>query len=203
MAGKKDKFWKSLLDLVFPSSCFICRRQGDYICEDCRSVLEILNDHEQYQGSIFDDLYFPLTLENPFIGNLINKFKNEPFVKELAGPLSSLIIEHFELIDNKPDFSGFSLVPVPIETKELKWRGFNQNEELAKELAASLKIPLLKDVLAINRGSFSCQDRNLFEKKQLLLVNDVFDNDLSMKECAKILKKNGAEKIIGLVIARK
>jgi predicted amidophosphoribosyltransferase len=189
MAEKMNQLKKFILDLVFPCSCFICKRQGDYICQDCRSVLEILNDHWQYQGSSLDDLYFPLTLENPFIGNLINKFKNEPFVKDLAKPLSSLIIEHFELLDNKPDFSGFSLVPVPVEIKELKWRGFNQNEELAKELALSLKIPLI--------------EKEKVAGKEILLVNDVFDNSLSMQDCARSLRKAGAIKIIGLVIARK
>ena len=45
------------------------------------------------------------------------------------------------------DFIDFILIPVPLEKKRLKWRGFNQSEEIGKELAKFLKIPLLSDVL--------------------------------------------------------
>ena len=57
-------------------------------------------------------LNFVLTAE------LIRRFGYEPFVKELVKPLSSLIIAHFQLMDNKPDFSDFILISVPQSKKE-------------------------------------------------------------------------------------
>ncbi|MCX6761107.1 MAG: phosphoribosyltransferase family protein, partial [Candidatus Nealsonbacteria bacterium] len=151
---------------------------------------------------------------------LIKKFKYEPFVKELGKSLSSLIIEHFNLIDNKPDFTGFTLVPVPLEERRLKWRGFNQSEEIGKELADFLKINMTSDVLIktketldqVNldnqerkeniKNAFSCLALEKIKGKKILLVDDVFTTGSTMEEAASVLKEAGAEKIIGIAVAR-
>jgi competence protein ComFC len=138
---------ESILDIIFPSFCFICKREGDYLCQDCRSVMEISGKHKIYSGENISDLYFALPYQNSLIKDLIKKFKYEPFVKELGKSLSSLIIEHLNLLDNKPDFTGFYLIPIPLEKKRLKWRGFNQAEEIGKDMAYFLKIPLIPDAL--------------------------------------------------------
>jgi len=148
-----------ILDLLYPQFCFNCGREGSYLCEDCQSILGVLNTHQKHQTQNLKDLYFALPYQNLLIKNLIRKFKYQPFVKELAIPLTSLIITHFQLLDNKPNFfypvrdrkssngADYILIPVPLEKKKLKWRGFNQAEEIGKELARFLKIPLVNNVL--------------------------------------------------------
>ncbi|MDO8504188.1 MAG: hypothetical protein Q7S60_05945, partial [bacterium] len=136
-----------LLDLFFPKTCFSCQREGDYLCQDCKATLEVSSLHKKFSTLNLSDLYFPVPYQNPLIKNLIQKFKYEPFAKELAKPLSSLIIEHFQLLDNKPDFSNAVLIPAPLGKKRLKWRGFNQSQKLAEELAGFLGLKILTDVL--------------------------------------------------------
>ena len=107
---------------------------------------------------------------------MVQKFKYNLFVRELAKPLASLIITHFQLFDNKPNFSNFILIPIPLSEKRLRWRGFNQAEELVRELSKFLKIPLILNCLIKIKetppqselsgeerrenikGIFSCQD---------------------------------------------
>jgi len=179
--------WKNLLEkikdfflnILFPRFCLNCRKEGSYLCQDCQAILEI----SEYQyclcpkpkrvfkkgkcsqccSNSLSGLYFALPYQNNLIKNLIQKFKYEPFIKELAIPLSSLIISHFQCLENKPDFfypvspapklgsgsngADFIIIPVPLSKKRLKWRGFNQSEEIGKEFSRLLNIPLINDAL--------------------------------------------------------
>lgn len=198
--------WKKLknfvLDLFFPRFCLNCQKEGDYLCEDCKAMLQISGFHQTYSTGNLKDLYFALDYGNPLIKNLIKKFKDEPFVKELAKTLSDLIISHFQLMDNKPDFSDFVLVAVPLEKKKLKWRGFNPAEELAKELSLFFKIPLINDVLVKIKETFSIKNTDLIKDKNILLIDDVYTVNSLFEECGRILKKFGAKEIIVIVATR-
>jgi len=221
-----------ILDILFPKFCFNCEKEGDYLCQDCQELLEISGFHRNYSTQNLDDLYFAVDYKNPLIKKLIKLFKYEPFVKELAKSLSHLIITHFQLMDNKPNFlhqsldqrafngADFILIPVPLDKKRLRWRGFNQAEELSKELDGFFKVPLISNCLTKIketfpqiklsdqerkenvRGVFLIKDRELIKNKNILLVDDVYTTGATMEECAIVLKKAGTKKIIGVVIAR-
>jgi len=189
-----------LIDLLFPKICLICKREGDYLCPDCKSVLDILTVHRKYSNQNLDDLYFALVCQSPFVKSLIKKFKQEPFVKELAKTFSDLIIEHLQLIDNQPDFKHFIIVPVPIEKKKLKRQGFSQAEELAKELSNYFKLPLLNCLF--KEKDFQIKDRKEVENKKIILVDDIYLNNSDIEICAKLLKQHGTEEVVGMAIAR-
>jgi len=161
-----------------------------------------------------------LPYQNGLVKKLIQNFKYEPFIKELSNSLSSLIIEHFQLLDNKPDLSSFTLIPIPLYKKRLKWRGFNQSEEIAKGLASYLKIPLINDCLIKTRETlpqidlsgeerkkniknvFLIKNRELIQNKKILLVDDVYTTGSTMEECAAKLLESGANEVVGIVVAR-
>lgn len=231
---RKTTMWKKikclLLDIIFPKFCFNCQKEGSYLCQDCQSLLEISGFHRNYPFQNLIDLYFAVDYKNPLIKKIIQRFKYEPLVKELGKPLSFLIITHFQLMDNKPDFypapklgagsADFVLIPVPLHKKRLKWRGFNQAEELSKELAGFFRIPLISNCLIKIKktfpqitlsdqarkenikGAFLIKDGKLIKNKNILLVDDVYTTGSTMEECARILKLAGAKKIIGITIAR-
>ena len=210
-----------IFDLLFPKFCLSCQREGNYLCEDCQSTLLVSGVHQKNPTQNLKDLYFALPYQQPLIKNLIKLFKYQPFVKELAIPLTSLIITHFQLTEKSPaDFVNFILVPVPSEKKKLKWRGFNQAEELGKKLSSFLKIPLISGCLIKIKetppqvelsdeerkenikGVFTVRNGELIKNKKILLVDDVYTTGSTMEECARVLKEVGAKEIIGIVVAR-
>ena len=172
-----------ILDLLYPRFCFNCGREGSYLCEDCQSILGVLNTHQKHQTQTLKDLYFALPYQETLIKNLIQKFKYQLFVKGLAISLTSLIITHFQLLDNKLNFSGFTLIPVPLEKSKLKRRGFNQAEEIGKELARFLKIPLVSNVLVKIKETLPQVELSDEERKEN--VKDAF----SIKNGGQILGK--------------
>jgi len=208
--------WKNyILNIFFPKFCFGCKREGEYLCEDCKATLEISGFHKKYRTNNLSDLYFALGYEKPLIKKLIKSFRNEPFIKELSKTLSSLILNHFQLLDNKPDLSDFSLISIPLTEKELKWRGYNQAEEITKELSEFFKIPLISGYLvktkeALTGGDdrkdlkdvFYVNNKESAKNKNIVLVNDIYSAGSAMEEAAQVLKEAGVKEIIGIVVVR-
>ena len=232
-----SKSKKFILDLFFPKYCLGCGSEGKYLCEDCLSTVDILAyqfcpgcQKRVEDGKVcpsckkylkLNGLYFASPYQNRLVKQMINKFKYEPFAKELKEALSHLIITHFQLCNKKEsDFSDFLLIPVPLERKRLKWRGFNQSEEIGKELAKFLKIPLLSNVLNKIRetppqmelsaeqrkenikGAFVVKNKEPIIRRKILLIDDVYTTGSTMQECVRVLKDAGAKEVWGVTVAR-
>jgi ComF family protein len=223
-----------------------CKKEGLYLCDDCRSLLDIseynycLCDRPQrlpFQSKTgkcnkcsdkkLSGLYFALPYkEKNLTKKLIHQFKYQPYLKDLSETLASVLIEHFVLAVNNTEeiWQNSVLVPVPIHIKKFRERGYNQSEELAKELSKILKTPVISDVLIkiketppqmeLNKsereknllGAFALKkthtsDVSVFNKK-VFLVDDVYTTGSTMNECAKVLKKSGVKTVWGISLAR-
>lgn len=104
--------------------------------------------------------------------------------------------------------------------RRLRERGFNQSQRLALFLSRSWAVPLYVDNLRRARwtapqvglsaaerkrsvlGAFSVTKPEIFEKKRLLLVDDVFTSGSTVTECSRTLKQAGAEQVWVLTTAR-
>lgn len=216
----KEKIKEFLLDLIFPNFCLFCKKEGSIVCEDCLSLLEIYSTHQNFKNESLDDLYFATDYNQFFIKVMIQKFKYPPLIKNLAKIIGGVLVTHFQTLSKKPNFSEFSIIPVPLTKKKLKWRGFNQSEEIAKELANFFKIPLIsnclikvketKDQVELSekerernlKNAFFVDGKEKILRKKIILVDDVFTTGSTLKECAKVLKNAGAKEIIGIVFAK-
>lgn len=238
---KKEKL-KSIknfiLDLFFPKFCLGCSKEGTYLCQDCRSILDILEFQyclceknpqrvintgkcPKCKTKKLDGLYFAVSYHHPLVKDLILKFKYRPFAKELAKNLAQILEDHFLISGKNPkDFEDFLIVAIPLHKERENWRGFNQAEELAKELSLFFRIPLLKDVLIkikkvppqveLNKKEREENVKNAFELKnpqkilgrKIFLVDDIYTTGATMEECANVLKKGGAKEVWGIAIAR-
>ena len=237
-----NTIYQFLSGLLFPQFCLNCQREKNYLCQDCFSLIDIstsqycpfcspakivLDGKTCYscrKSKKLTGLFCAASYQNLIIKKLISQCKYEPCVKELAKPLAVLIIQHFQLLDYPPPFfkdrTGFVLMPVPLHKKRLKMRGFNQAEEISRQLSLFFKMPLISDCLLKTKqtlpqielsgkertdnvkSAFVCQNKNLIKEKKILLVDDVFTTGSTMEECARVLKDSGAKEVWGIAAAR-
>lgn len=217
-----DKFKDFITELLFPKFCFGCKKEGAFLCQGCRHLLDILEFDYKRPGKNLNGLYFAASFKNPVIKTLIHNFKYKPYTKNLAETLASLLIEHFVLAKTNTDsiWENSVLIPVPLHEKKLRQRGYNQSEELAKELAKILKIPVISNFLVKIKSTESqmhlkkeAREKNLlgafaikkpfdFAQGKIFLVDDVYTTGSTMEECAKVLRKAGAKTVWGIAVAR-
>ncbi|MFH1656679.1 MAG: ComF family protein [Candidatus Nealsonbacteria bacterium] len=233
-----SKIKENILDILFPKFCLNCGKEKDYLCQDCFSLIDILE--RQYcpfchsQNIVVDGktcnfckrtktlngLYCAVSYSDNIIKKLINQFKYQPYIKELSKLLSHLILIHFIKLNKSLDFKEFIIIPIPLHKKKIKQRGFNQANEIGKELSKSLKIPIYNDILIKIKETppqmelkkdqrkenikqvFSCQNQEKITNKKILLIDDVFTTGSTMEECAFVLKQSKAKQIWGVAIAR-
>ncbi len=229
-------------NLIFPKHCLGCKKEGFYLCGDCRHLLEICEYNfclceqnpqrlfpaskmicPKCKGKKLSGLYFALTYKNNILAQkLIHQFKYSPYLKDLAPTLSSLLIEHFIKTETNTNeiWENSILIPVPLHSQKLRERGYNQSEELAKELAKILQIPVFSDVLLKIKqtkpqmqlkkeereknlqSAFTIKNHGKIHGKKIFLVDDVYTTGLTMQECASQLLSSGAKQVWGITIAR-
>ncbi len=113
--------------------------------------------------------------------------------------------------------SADAVVPVPLYWRKRHQRGFNQAELIAKTVAVRINKPLNTGLLVRTRHTdtqarLAARQRvdnvkGAFETRgvvpeNVLLVDDVMTTGATANECAKVLKKNGAEKVDAFTIVR-
>jgi len=151
------------------------------------------------------------------LGEAIRAFKFRG-QRSLLSAMTGLMREAFEkqLMDVGLD----AVVPVPLHAARLRERGFNQAVDLARPVARRGGLPLLHHALlrirptepqyglTLNqrrenvKGAFSITRHQLVKDKNLLVVDDILTTGATAIECARILKKAGAGKVMVLTLAR-
>lgn len=132
-------------------------------------------------------------------------------LKRLARPLGNLMTEL-----RIPRMDG--IVPVPVSTRTLRERGFNQTLLLSRILSRHLAIPLHMNLLLKKRETLPQiglgakeRGRNLrgafevsrkLDRQGIILLDDVMTTGATVRECAKTLKKAGAGEVVVITLAR-
>lgn len=222
-----------VLDLIFPKECLGgCGGWSHYLCIDClwkiplNSVQTCLtcgcrlakNDICQ-RSECKKNFYLDNVLvvanyrDSKILKDAIHLFKYR-FAQDLAHNLAILMLRKFWRFFTE---NHFIIVPVPLHSKRMLFRGFNQAELLSQQLASlsgKHYINLLertKSTKAQAELSGKNRRKNLrhaFRSKgsvvghNILLVDDVATTGSTLNECAKILKFCGANKVTALVLAQ-
>jgi ComF family protein len=239
--------FKALLDLIYPPRCLVCEdfllkpgenpEWSDGLCVACGQGL-VRNAGPKCSicgrpfpaGTRPDHWCEPCLRKPPFyealgapyayegtVANVILRFKYGGMARAAAvlGPL----LADFAVGWLKDAPEGV-VMPVPLHTKRLKQRGYNQSLMLARYVAARLSAELdygslkrLKHTppqAGLNReerrknmkGAFFLERPQTVEGRTILLVDDVATTGETLNECARILKKAGSTGVLCLVLAR-
>ncbi len=188
------------LDLLFPIHCLGCGSKEEYLCSSCFDSIP--------SGSSFPlknlSLLSASSYRNPLVKKMIHRYKYG-FVKKLAKPLGLLMAKRL-------DFDAV-LVPVPLHSRRLRWRGFNQSFLLASEIGRQLDLPVADCLLRAKYTSPQMKIKNSLKRGKnikdafclkylpegkIVLIDDVCTTGATLEECAKLFER----KVWGLVVAR-
>ncbi|MBU4338421.1 ComF family protein [Patescibacteria group bacterium] len=239
-----------ILDIIFPIYCLGCGAEGKWICSECSEKVELLKKQAcpvcgvesrtgarcfncraktELDGVIAAAAYFGKERKESLVKKAIHIFKYR-FVKDLAEPLAAVITRQLKnrqiakpekSIIFGPYINDKIIIPVPLHLKRFRWRGFNQADLLADNIAKYFDLPLEKSALARRKNNipqvevrdrrermknikdaFICVDGAKVKDKIVILVDDVATTSATLGECAKALKNSGAKEVWGVVVAR-
>ena len=227
---KEHSFIKAFKAVIFPKKCIFC---GELIfesekntCARCAESLPYVKGKictkcgcERHDCSCnsstmyYDKIAAPLYYEND-VRKCIHKMKFSSFDRyavNLAEYMYDAMLERFN--GEKFDFITY----VPLYESDLKFRGYNQSEIMAKRLSEKTGIPvknnLIKKIYKTDKQSRQSSVRRsgnvmgAFDVTEsvkgcsVLLIDDIKTSGATLSECGKMLYLNGAENICCLCSA--
>lgn len=197
--------------------CFDCQNDLPWLktaCDQC--AMPFADQHKagnQCGTCLKKPPYFDKTIalfhyQTP-INHLITslKFQHKLNHAHVLGQLMAEKIEDYYKEQNKPEY----IIPVPLHSKRLRERGFNQALELARPLAKKLGIPLLlqqckriKQTEAQSSTPAPGRAQNIknafvfnpeFSAAHVAIIDDVMTTGSTVNELARMLKKAGVARI--------
>lgn len=169
------------------------------------------------QPPLFDKTYALFHYQPPIMQCILRlKFQGNLMY---AQTLAQLFIQRMSSNWYREEMLPDLIIPVPLHTKRLKERGFNQALEIAKPIAKTFNIQI--DKLGIKRTKATAAQTTLkaalrecnlanafmatkrYDNLSIAIVDDVITTTYTVRELAKTLKQAGAEKITIWAIARR
>ncbi len=200
-----EKCMKKITTINEPM-CIKCGHQlldeGLEYCSDCKKISHIFNQGK----SLF--VYKNEMVKSMYSFKYSNKREYAKFYAEYTYKKYNQWLQRIQ-----PDV----IIPVPMHSKKIKKRGYNQSEIYARELSRLTGIPVdnkslkrvvntkpLKELTTQQRKNMlkkSFYSENLFNKyKKILLVDDIYTTGSTMDVISEELKIKGIERVYCLSI---
>ncbi len=220
------------LGAYFCPGCILNINQEDLVCPFCERASIGGVTHPVCRRKFGLDGLWSLGVYNPPLRDAIQKLKYKWVVElgdiltniviEYWARYPTVLLDQIRKSQGK----GWIVVPVPLHWTRQNWRGFNQSALFAQSLAQKMGLKYhdcLKRIRATKpqvkleardrrqnvKNAFSFASKKemhntgyLIHNTNVLLVDDVWTTGSTLKECCYALKRNGAQKVWALTLAR-
>lgn len=140
------KFGQFCLDLMFPRHCLGCKKDGAWLCSNC------LEDLPRSYSPIEDKIFSVFEYGSPVMKQVVWRLKYKRSLElatTLARPMYETLLEELQdelLVTKMNQTTVFKnsqrrssgtiiLIPAPLSPARYRFRGYNQAEELARQIA--------------------------------------------------------------------
>ncbi|MFD0794584.1 ComF family protein [Mucilaginibacter litoreus] len=206
------------VSLIFPRLCVACNNTliagEELMCTDCRYNLPLTNFHLQPDNIVARQFWGKLDLQQAYalyyfnkggkVQNMVHqlKYNDRPQVGNMLGNLAGK-----QLLQNKGYASVDLIIPVPLHTKRLKQRGYNQSAHFAEGIAEVLdarveNYNLVRSVATTTQTHksrfarfenmkevFKLSHPQSLANKHVLLVDDIVTTGSTLEACGNELLK--------------
>ena len=210
-----------LQSCFFPQYCLRCQKEGESICKPCFEQIDIqINWGDSYVESQIQTGIAHVSFtqfSDPVIQSLIHrvKYKKEHALRVAVKQIIQKALEHNPAVFFQIDM----ICPIPLHKQRLLERGFNQSEYIAQAISECCYIPIqdicfravqtnqqaglsAKERKENMKQVFAVKNRELFQEKTILLVDDVYTTGATIESCAEVLLEAGAKQVYGASLAR-
>ena len=185
----------AIIDWIYPKKCLGCQRSGRYFCLECQRGIRRRGESLEYRGIVRHG------------------------IKEIK--YRGLYDLTSELVDiwrpKKPEFNVL-VTSVPMWKRKRWWRGYNQAELIAKEVARRWGVEYIetlvrnretKPMYGLKKGerlenvkdAFVLSPKLEIRNKTLVLIDDVWTSGATIEECVRVLNRAGWKKVIPMALA--
>ncbi|AFJ02468.1 competence protein F [Methylophaga frappieri] len=224
---------RRLYNIWMPNPCFLCHAPAgaQIICNDCladlphtstaclrcaaplpnNGVCGACQQSPPPQDTTLAALYYIWPADK-----LVTAYK---FRSQLAlQPLFAQLL--FEKVRRSGHDLPHLILPIPLHTSRLRYRGYNQATDISQRLGRLLNRPvanhLLQRVRATQpqsnlafsqrrrnlRNAFQCQPLTAAQQQHVVLIDDVYTTGHTVSEAARCLRKAGVKRLDVWTIAR-
>lgn len=219
---------RGVKDIFYPPVCLHCHTLIeqptviDSLCFRCLSTLQPLPANVIHQNVLqrlnpcyVDELWAAYRFSE-VLRSLIHaiKYQRMPGLGVITGKFIADRVKKEVVRGDSP-----LVIPIPLHTTRQKEREYNQSLELAKGIFSD-KTEIIHSNLLIRRRYTQSQTRlnreerqanvlaafevpkpEFVREKRIILVDDVITTGSTMNECARVLKEQGAARVVGIALA--
>ena len=219
-----NKIQSFLINIIYPNRCIFCNEVIEYDKISCNKCSEFVKPYD------IDDAICENNRSDSKIDMAIcvygydmgveNAVRNLKFygVKYNAAKMAEAIYNQIKTVIGEEPFDY--VIPVPMTKKDKKKRGYNQSELICKSLSELYSMNYDNNILVKIiqnkkqhdldkydrekniKNVYAVIDKDKINGKTILIIDDVYTTGATLRECAKELKQNGANKIYAAVYAK-
>lgn len=218
------------LDWLYPPECGGCGQPGSRWCAQCQAGALVIADNicpicgqEQAAGAICSNCaenhpaFLAIRSWAVYQGTLREAIHRLKYKHDIA--LAEALAVHLIEVYNRMQWTVDLITAVPLGSRRLLERGYNQAGMLARPLALFEQKPYAPDAMRrvretdsqvrLGRSERRANVRDAFEAntslvsgKVVLVIDDVTTTGATIESCAQALRGAGAAGVYGLTLAR-